>query len=110
MDYSPKEFMEQLSAANGESSSISSSNSSSSNNNNHGETGAKTNGHKHPSDGEENDHNNQKVPLKQKKFNPKKQLKKSKYSAAQERVNAGAVSAYSVGYLCPHNLTQPTLT
>ena len=69
MDYSPKEFTEEL-APNGK--------------NNNGE-GAKMNGHKHPSDGEENDHN-QKVPSKQKKYNPKKQLKKSKYSAAQERV------------------------
>jgi len=68
MDYSPKEFTEEL-APNGK--------------NNNGE-GAKMNGHKHPSDGEENDHN-QKVPSKQKKYNPKKQLKKSKYSATQER-------------------------
>ena len=83
MDYSPKEICDEM-TPNGSNGSTSNNNN---NNNNKGEE-AKDNGHngsRHPSDGEESDHN-LKVPSKQRKFNQIKQLKKSKYSAAQEKV------------------------
>ena len=81
MDYSPKELIEDMEP-----------NEKTVNNDNNNGEGAKMNngagGSKHPSDGEEHDHN-PKVPLKLKKMNPKKNLKKSKYSATQEQVCAG---------------------
>ena len=82
MDYTPNDFLGEL-GPNGRS-----HNNNNNNNNNNGE-GVKANGHAggSKSDGEDNDHN-PKVPSKQQKFNPKKQLKKSKYSAAQERVRS----------------------
>lgn len=70
MDYSPKELIEDMEP-----------NEKTVNNDNNNGEGAKMNngagGSKHPSDGEEHDHN-PKVPLKLKKMNPKKNLKKIK--------------------------------